>query len=427
MLETTVRLATEGSSLSGSVRIPGSKSHTIRALVIATLADGRSALRAPLESLDTEACVRICRGLGARIDLGEVWWVTGTGGELATPDNVLDVGNSGTTLYVTLATAALGRGWSVFTGDEQIRSRPAGPLLDALRGLGAEAFSTRGDGRAPLVIRGPLRGGRIAIECPTSQYLTSLLLNCPLSECDTEIEVLKLNERPYVEMTLGWLDAQGIRYKHEDMRRVRVHGGQAYTAFDRAIPADFSSATFFLCAAAITGSEVTLLGLDRDDTQGDKAVVEMLAAMGAEVEWLPDGLRIRGRGLKGGEFDLNATPDALPSMAVAACFASGETRLVNVPQARIKETDRIAVMHQELAKMGARIEERPDGLVIQGGTLRGAVVDGHTDHRVVMALAVAGMAASGRTEVTTAEAAAVTFPTFVDLMAKLGARIAEMG
>ncbi len=425
-----MKLVVERSALSGSARIPGSKSHTIRAAVIASLADGVSTIREPLDSLDTLACVRVCRGLGAQIQAEARtanWTVTGTGGKLAPPEDVLDVGNSGTTLYVTLSTAALGRGWSVFTGDEQTRRRPAGPLLEALRALGAEAFSTRGNGLAPIVIRGPLRGGHASIECPTSQYLTSLLLNCPLAEGDAVIDVPLLNEQPYVEMTLSWLDRQGIRYEREGFRRFRVPGRQSYKPFDLAIPADFSSATFFLCAAAITGSEVTLLGLDRNDSQGDKAVLDYLAAMGAGVEWLPDGVRVRGGQLRGGEFDLNATPDALPAMAVAACFASGETRLVNVPQARIKETDRIAVMRQELSKMGARVEELPDGLVVRGGGLRGAEVDGHADHRVVMALAVAGMAASGRTEITTAEAAAVTFPNFVELMAGLGARIRQTG
>jgi len=425
VLESLVKLVVESSALGGTVRVPGSKSHTIRALVIATLAEGTSEIYEPLDSLDTQACVRVCRGLGARLTLGDDWLVAGTGGNLACPDDVLDVANSGTTLYVTLGTAALGRGWSVFTGDDQIRSRSAGPLLDALRALGAEAISTRGTGCAPLLVRGPLKGGRVAIECPTSQYLTSLLINCPLAEGDTEIEVLELNEQPYVAMTLGWLASQGIRYEREGFRRFRLYGGQSYRAFQREIPGDFSSATFFLCAAAVTGSEVTLLGLDRQDTQGDKAVVDMLAAMGAGVEWVPGGLRIRGRELRGGEFDLNATPDALPAMAVTGCFARGETRLVNVPQARIKETDRLKVMREELTKMGAKVEELPDGLVIQGGALQGAVVDGRGDHRVVMALAVAGLGAAGRTEVSTAEAAAVTFPSFVELMGALGARIRQ--
>ena len=189
------------------------------------------------------------------------------------------------------------------------------------------------------------------------------------------------------------------------------------------VPADFSSATFFLVAAAITGSELTLCGLDYLDTQGDKEVVNILKTMGAEVETGERYIRIRGGVLKGGEFDLNAMPDSLPALSVAGCFAEGETRLVNVPQARVKETDRIAVMCRELKKLGADIVERPDGLIIRKSRLRGCAVHGHCDHRVVMALAVAGLAASGETVVSTAESASVTFPNFVDLMKKLGAEI----
>ncbi|MFP4056409.1 MAG: 3-phosphoshikimate 1-carboxyvinyltransferase [Candidatus Brocadiia bacterium] len=420
-----MKLIAEHSALGGTVRVPGSKSHTIRALLVGSLAEGHSEVYEPLDSLDTQACVAACRAMGATVRLGHDWLIEGTGAQLACPDDVVDVGNSGTTLYLALGAAALGQGWTVFTGDQQIRARSAEPLLEALRGLGAEAFSTRGNGCAPLVVRGPLRGGRVAIECPTSQYLSSLLLACPLAEGDTEIEVLKLHERPYVEMTLGWLESQGVRPEREGWERLRIPGGQSYRAFRRQIPGDFSTATFFLVAAAITGSEVTLMGLEKDDAQGDKAVVDMLAAMGAQVEWQEGGLRLRGAGLRGGEFDLNATPDALPAMAVAACLAEDASRLANVPQARIKETDRIRVMAEELGKMGAQVEELPDGLAIQGGALEGATVDGRGDHRVAMALAVAGLVASGRTEVQGAEAAAVTCPDFVPLMASLGARIRE--
>ncbi|NQT88568.1 3-phosphoshikimate 1-carboxyvinyltransferase [bacterium] len=418
-------LIVERSELGGSVRIPGSKSHTIRALAIASLAEGTSEIREPLDSLDTQACVRVCRGLGARVEQGDVWTVEGTGGRPTRPEDVLDVGNSGTTLYVTMTLAALCDGWTVFTGDGQIRSRPAAPLLDALRALGAEAFSTRGNGRPPLCIRGRLRGGSLSIECPTSQYLSSLLIGAPLADGDTDIHVPLLHERPYVEMTLDWLQRAGIRIEREGWERFHVPGGQSYPSFARAIPGDYSSATFFACAAAVTGAELLLKGLDRDDTQGDRAVLDYLAAMGAEVAWADEGVRVRGGALRGGEFDLNATPDALPAMAVAACFAEGETRLVNVPQARIKETDRIRVMHDELTKMGAAVEELPDGLIIQGGGLRGAAVHGRDDHRVVMALAVAGLAADGQTRISTAESAAVTFPTFVPLMTELGARMRQ--
>ena len=420
-----MRLVVEPSTLAGTARVPGSKSHTIRALAIASMAKGVSQLRRPLDSLDTRACVGVCRGLGARVETAETWVVEGFGGQPTCPEDVLDVANSGTTLRVGLGMAALGQDWAVFTGDEQVRSRPSGPLLEALEALGARAFSTRGNGRPPIVVRGPLRGGKAEVACPTSQYLSSLLLACPLAQDDSEIVVTELNERPYVEMTLAWLDSQGIRYEREGFERFIIPGGQAYKPFEREIPGDYSSATFLFCAAAVTGSEIKVAGLDPDDTQGDKAVLDILAAMGAEVRWEADGVVVRGRELRGGDFDLNATPDALPALAATACFASGTTRLLNVPQARIKETDRIAVMHRELAKMGGRLEELPDGLVVTGTALHGAAVDGHGDHRVVMALALAGLGARGRTEVAGAEAAAVTFPEFVPLLQGLGARITQ--
>jgi len=422
-----MEFVTSKSSLSGPVDIPASKSHTIRALVIASLAEGTSRLVQPLQSLDTEACVGVCRGLGASVETGEDFVVQGTGGKQAIPDDVLDVQNSGTTLYVALSMAALLDGTAVFTGDEQIRKRPAANLINALNDLGASVWSTRGNGMTPIVVQGPLRGGKTSIECPTSQYLTSLLISAPLAAGSTEIDVPLLHEQPYVHMTLGWLDEQGIAYDRDELSKFRVEPGQSYRAFEKRIPADFSSATFFLVAAAITGSELMLEGLDMDDVQGDKAVVGMLEEMGAIVEVRPEGVRIQGGPLQARELDLNATPDALPAMAVAACFAEGETRLVNVPQARLKETDRIAVMHQELTKLGTECEQLADGLVVHGGPVSGGRVHGHRDHRVVMALAVAGLAADGEVTVDTAESAGITFPNFVELLHSVGGNVQARG
>lgn len=412
------------SQLNGAVDIPGSKSHTIRAVALAALAEGTSTIRQPLHSADTAAAFRCFRALGAEIEAGDCWRVTGVGGQVQTPEDIVDVANSGTTLYVAMVAAALGSGATVFTGDEQIRRRPAGALLQALSDLGATAFSTRDNGCAPLVVRGPLPGGQVTIECPTSQFLTGLLLSCPLAEGDVEITVPLLNERPYVQMTLDWLSRLGVRYTAEGLQHYQIPGGQRYHAFDRAVPADFSSATFFLCAAALGQGELLVRGLDMNDSQGDKAVVDMLRAMGADITETPEGLLVRGRGLHGAELDLNATPDALPALAVTACFAAGETRLVNVPQARLKETDRIAVMRAELERLGAGVVEREDGLIIQGGGLRGGLAHGHGDHRVVMALAVAGLYAREPITIDTAEAMNVTFPNFVELMTGLGAQMA---
>ena len=423
-----MELVVASSKLSGDVRMPGSKSHTIRGLIMGLLAEGESSLLRPLASTDTESCVRLCLALGAKVDTSDAncWRVMGTAGRPRTASQAVDVGNSGTTLFLSMGAAALCEGVVELTGDEQTRRRSAEPLLQALSELGATAYSKAGNGCPPLVVGGGLKGGSISIECPTSQYMSSLLIGCPLASGETEINAPLLNEKPYVAMTCRWLQEVGIRFEvSEDLQHFTVPGGQRYAAFERAIPGDFSSATFFLAAAAVTGSELLLRGLDMGDTQGDRAVVGMLEEMGCRIAVDGEGVRICGPDrLRGATFDLNATPDALPAMAVVGCLAEGESRLVNVPQARIKETDRLTVMAEELTKLGGKVEELPDGLIIEGGTLRGARLDGRGDHRVVMALAVAGLAAEGETVVRTAEAAAVTFPEFVELMRGAGAAIA---
>jgi 3-phosphoshikimate 1-carboxyvinyltransferase len=443
------------SKLGGHVLIPGSKSHTIRALLIASFADGTSRITNYLDSADTRSCIDACRAFGADIAVeDDVLLVRGLKKDLLHArgaDIDIDVGNSGTTLYLAAGFAALFNRTVRFTGDEQIRRRPFAPLLDSLTDLGAETNSVLGNGRAPAEVRGPLRGGETAIECPTSQYLSSLLLCAPLIKGDkkvyesatdlpkTVIHVPLLYEKPYVEISLRWLFKQGASFYRNGCERFEIPGNQEYKPFSAHIPGDFSSAAFFLCAAAVTSSEITLRGLDPEDPQGDKAVIDMLVEMGCSVKTMnednagrpvilirgPD--RSKGETLKAAEIDMNATPDALPVMAVTACFADGITRLTNVPQARVKETDRIAVMARELAKMGAEIEELDDGLVIRGTGLRGAAVDGHGDHRVVMALAVAALGAEGKTVISTAEAAKITVPSFFPLLESLGAKIAYTG
>jgi len=422
-----MKLIGRPSRLRGSVEIPGSKSHTIRAVAVASLAEGTSRIDTPLVSADTLAAVDAYRALGATIDLqANVWHVQGTGGQLRAPDNVIDVRNSGTSLRTAVGSAALlAKGRAVFTGDDQIRQRPIGPLAQSLNELGASVTSTRDNGCAPLVVGGRLRGGKTRIEAVTSQYLSSLLLNCPLAEATCEIDVPLLNERPYVHITLGWLKRGGIELQRDELRRFRVPGGQRYRPVDVRVPADFSSATFFLAAGVLGENDVVLKGLDFDDPQGDKAVVDYLRQMGAQIDVEPDSVRVRPGELTGCELDLNATPDALPMLAVLGCFATGRTSLVNVPQARLKETDRIAVMRAELSKMGAQVTERPDGLVIEQSDLHAAELDGHHDHRVVMALAVASCAIEGETRIRTAEAVEVTFPTFIECMNRLGADLRQ--
>jgi len=423
-----MNLIVRKSQLAGNVVIPGSKSHTIRAVAIASLAKGQSTIRNPLTSSDTQAAVDCYGALGAQIDTADskLWKVIGTNGKITAPHEVIDVGNSGTTLRIAMGSAALAPPGqtTTFTGDEQVQARPLGPLMNALGELGAKCKSMRDNGKVPVEVTGRLTGGKTSIAATTSQYLSSLLLCTPLASKDTEIDVSLLNEPGYVQMTLDWLDKQQVEYENQQFRKFKIKGNQTYKAFDATIPADFSSATFFLCAAALVADEVTLLGLDFSDSQPDKAVVDYLKAMGADISIEPTSVTVKAKTLKGTEIDMNKTPDALPAMAVTAAFADGTTSLVNVPQARSKETDRIKCMAEELRKMAVDVEELPDGLIIRPSRPKAARLDGRNDHRIVMALSLAGLNLEGQCVIDTAAAMSVTFPNYVELMKSIGANMA---
>lgn len=443
---------------SGLIRVPPSKSHTIRALIIASLANGVSEIRYPLDSLDISSCVNACRVLGAEITEKRsteplcpnppasdgtklcAYTVKGNAGfkdaivAVEKGEGFFDVGNSGTTLFFAMAAAAISPQKFRITGDEQIQKRSAAPLLEALCAFGAKAESVLHNGCAPLLIQGPLKGGKARLSCPTSQYLSALLIAAPLAPAGTlaTIEVPLLNERPYVEMTLAWLNSQGIPWQASgDFSYFAIPGGASWSAFNRAIPGDFSSAAFPAAAAAISGGKVTIVGLDPDDAQGDKYFLKMLAQMGCTVEWEKTGncggewaVNVSRNGpMHGGTFDLNATPDLLPAAAVCAAFASGDTALVNVAHARIKETDRIAAMAKELAKLGVNCTEKPDALVVHGtgGKFSGlgcpaCVIDSQGDHRIAMAFAAAAQGLPAPIEIEGAECADVSYPGFWELV-----------
>lgn len=416
-------LTIQPSSINGSIGVPGSKSHTIRGVICGILAEGKSILKFPLESDDTKAATGAAKALGAGVEkFADHWEITGCGGIFRDPGKTIDMLNSGTSLRLFFSAGARQNFPITFDGDSSLRTRKMATLIQTLESLGCRCTSQ--NGKCPVSICGPVKSGKAAVDGESSQFLSSLLFALPFADGEFDLELPFLNEKPYVGITLSWLDFLGIKYEvSEDWLHWHIKGNQKINAFERAIPADFSTAAFPLAAGVLAGGTLELTNLDFNDCQGDKAVFEHFKNMGAQMEY-GNTLTIRGGApLRPGIFDLNATPDALPVMAVAAAFAKGETRLVNAPQARIKETDRIAVMAQELTKMGVIVEELPDGLVIHGtGKVKGSKeLDSHGDHRIVMSLAVAALAAEGSSVIKDAECAGVTYPGFFETFKALGA------
>lgn len=412
------------SKLKGKIAIPPSKSHTLRALVFSFLAKGESRISHYLESLDTEAMIRGIRSLGAEVEVAkECIRVIGTNGKPKPANDVIDCGNSGLVLRFLGALSALTSSYTIFTGDHSIRhNRPVKPLLDALHQLGAFAASSRLDGYAPILVKGPLKGGKATLSGEDSQPVSALLIAgafVPL-----ELHVLNPGEKPWIDLTLSWLDRFKIPYKHYNYEHYQMKGGASLNGFEYAVPGDFSSAAFPIAAALLTQSEITLEYLDMNDVQGDKEIIPALEKMGARFQIHPHSITVKKSPiLKGERIDVNDFIDALPILAVIGCFAEGRTEIVNGAIARKKESDRIHAMATELKKMGAHIEELPDGLIIHRSHLRGANLETYKDHRIVMALAVAAMGASGPSTLHGIEAAAKTYPTFFSDLASLGANI----
>ena len=424
------------SRLEGTARAPPSKSYTHRAILASGYADG-AVVRNPLDSADTRATARAVEAYGGSVTrTGGDLEVTGFGGDPETPADVIDCENSGTTMRLTTATGALVDGLTVLTGDDSLRSRPQGPLLEALGQLGARAESTRTDGQAPLVAGGGVDGCEVSMRGDvSSQYVTALLMAGAVTEQGVEIELTtELKSAPYVDITLEVLEAFGVEAAvgGSDEIGVRaagadsfgVAGGQNYvpTAGEYAVPGDFSSVSYLLAAGALAADDGLVVEGAYPSAQGDSAIVGVLERMGADVEWDRDGGRIRAAAssLSGAEMGVADTPDLLPTIAVLGAAAEGTTHITNCEHVRLKETDRVTAMATELGRMGIDVEEYEDELVVHGGDLEGATVFGHHDHRVVMSLAVAALVADGETTIEGAEHADVSFPEFFETLSALG-------
>lgn len=416
------------SQLQGIITVPPSKSHTLRAILFGTLANGQTRIHNYLHSPDTIAMIDACRIFGARIDVShDTLTIGGLGEEIPRAADVINVGNSGITLRFCSAIGALSSHPVVITGDHSIRhQRPMKELLSGLTQLGASAISMRGDDYAPVIVQGPLRSGKATIEGHDSQPVSALLIACAFANGPTELFVENPGEKPWVALTLNWFEKLGIVYTNQEFQHYSLPGKASYPGFDYTVPGDFSSAAFPIAASLITQSELTLKNVDFSDIQGDKELIHVLQKMGAriEIDEQAKSLHVRkSPPLIGMSIDINDFIDALPILAVISCFAEGETRIRNAAVAKQKECNRIECIKSELQKMGADITDTSDGLCIRQSSLKGTQVDSHQDHRMAMALAVAALGATGQSTIHSTECVAKTFPTFANDFITLGANL----
>lgn len=407
--------------LKGVVNAPPSKSYTHRAFIIASLAEGESKIENYLSSRDTLATIKACEALGVKTDLNKVARVKGAGGELKAPRKVIDCENSGTTIRLVTGMASLD-GEVTLTGDASLQNRPMGPLLDALGQLGVKAYSSRGDGSPPVFVKGgTLHGGRAELRGDiSSQFISSLLIISPYAEEDVEISLTTpLRSKPYLDITIDVMESFGIGVVNRDYSKFEITPGR-YNGREYKVEGDYTNASYFLTLAALTNSDITVKGLVKDSKQGDKAVLQILRDMGAEVKMGEDWVRVRGNGLRGVEVDLKDSPDLVPTVTALACKARGATVIKNVEHARYKESDRLSTCAEEFRKFGAKIIEKRAGLVIHGVSKpRGAVVDSHRDHRLAMSLSILGLASEGATTVKGAECAGISYPGFFEALKSL--------
>lgn len=418
-------------AIQGQIAIPGSKSHTLRAILFGALGEGKTVIYNYLPSTDAQAMIEACRLFGAAIQVTpERIEIQGINGQVECTEDVINAGNSGIVLRFCAAIGALASHPVVITGDYSIRhKRPIKPLLVGLSQLGVKTTSLRGDGYAPVIIQGPIHPGKTTVDGEDSQPVSALLIAAAFAKGPIEIQVNNPGEKPWIALTLEWLDRLGIAYENQDYQHYRLAGNSRYAGFEYHVPGDFSSAAFPIAAALVTGSEVTLKNMDMHDTQGDKELIEVFQRMGGDIVIDPENKTIqvkKGGALMGIQVDINDFVDAITILAVVSCFAEGETRIYNGAIAKQKECNRIQCIAQELGKMGADITETEDGLRIRKSKLRGAQVESHHDHRMVMSLAVAGLGAEGETQISSVECVAKTFPSFMRDFNALGANIKEI-
>ena len=411
--------------LDATIEVPGSKSYTNRALLVAAMAHGVSTLTGALFSDDTRYMSASLRKLGVKIEADEAqatFDVHGNGGEIPVSSVDLYIGNSGTTSRSLTAYLSLGRGRFVIDGDEPMRrGRPISDLLDALRQIGVSARSQFENGHLPVIVKADgLEGGKTQLDVSkSSQFLTALLLIAPYAKKGMEIEVIGKREMPYIDITLAVMAAFGVQVINEDYKYFRIEGGQQYQPRVYNIEPDASNASYFFAAAALTGGRVTVQHLHSDSAQGDVQFIHILEQMGCQTTVSDTGITVTGpRQLKGIDVDMRAISDTALTLAVIAPFADSKVTIRNIEHTRWQETDRIHAMVTELRKLGVPVVEHQDGLEISPSPITPAAIDTYDDHRMAMAFSLVGLKTSG-IRINDPECVSKTFPNYFQVLREL--------
>ncbi len=427
--------------LSGEVKAPSSKSYTHRAIILASLAKGRSLVFNPLLSEDTLATLSACNDLGANItNFGDYLEIEGVSGKIS-PDfepliadvkrePVINLANSGTSLRLLTSIAALGDKKVIFTGDESLQTRPMNDLLDALSQLGVKTEST--DGKAPITVYPGFDGGEATISGNiSSQFISSILISAPLTENGVNLEVLpEFVSKPYVDMTIDVMNKFSVNLKSqilEDNITKFTVSPQEYTSCEYIVEGDYSSSSYLLAACGIFGGELKILNLFKDSKQGDKIILDIIEKMGPTIIREDTYITIKSDGnLKAiPEIDLSDAPDLLITVAVLAALAEGTTKITGIGHTRFKETNRIASTCEELRKCGCNLEEFDDEIIIHGQTFddnRDFTVSSHKDHRLAMAFSLINLKGYNIT-IEDGHVFNVSFPNFLDVMSEIGVEL----
>ena len=412
------------SKLNGKITCPSNKSYTHRAIFLAALSDGKSIVKKILHSNDTIATISACRGFGVEVEEVENNVTIKNKIDETVQSSIINAENSGTTIRIAIAIAALSGGNTTLTGDDSLKKRPMQPILDALETMGVKTESD--EGRPPIHINGKIQGKEISIDGDiSSQFISALLIIAPRLPEGLIINVEeKLVSKPYVDLTIAIMKKFGVEVKIEEEYKRYVVSHQIYKPTTFSIPSDFSNLALLLAANVLLGDGLDIEISLGDMPQGDEAIVDILEKLGVNVTLEDDIITTESPiSLKGGKFDLSDTPDLLPAIAILALKSEKPIEMFNVKHARYKETDRIAIISRELKKIGLNVEEKDDGMVIKKSSeLIPAELNSENDHRLFMAFSIVGMFI-GECTVSDPDAVKVSYPEFISDLVNVGAKI----